>query len=328
MIWTATANGNIDYVNQRFIQYFNLPEKGFKPSSVLSRIFTEDRKKFIEAWRKSIRIGSDLHIEIRLDNYLGNSEWHLIKAVRYVNEDGVITKWFGSCISTEEHVLALKAKDDFISIASHELKTPITSLKGTLQLMEKMKSSHPDPMMHKLVDRANRNVNKTISLIDDLLNVGRINEGQLYLNKKRSIIFEVINDCCNHIKNETDFDILVKGDPSIEADVDEGRIEQVIINLINNAIKYAPESVIIEVSYEKTGQEIKVSVTDQGPGIPLEKLPHLFERYYQVESNNGGKTGLGLGLYICAEIIKKHNGEMGVESEPGKGSTFWFTLPA
>nr|WP_260170786.1 PAS domain-containing sensor histidine kinase [Mucilaginibacter lappiensis] len=328
MIWTANADGDIDYVNQRFVQYFNLPERNFNLSSVASRIFKEDRKKFLNAWRESIRAGTDLHIEIRLDNYQGNSEWHLIKAVPYINQDGLVTKWFGSCISTEEHIMALKAKDDFISIASHELKTPITSLKGTLQLMDKIKNNHPDPLLHKMIDRANRNVNKTISLIDDLLNVSRINEGQLYLNKKRSVIFDLINDCCSHIKYETGYDILIEGDSSIEADIDEGRIEQVIINFINNAIKYAPESKLIEVGYEKNGQHVKIEVTDKGPGISPEKLFHLFERYYQVKNNSSGNAGLGLGLYICAEIIKKHNGKIGVKSELGKGSTFWFTLPA
>lgn len=328
MIWTATASGDIDYVNQRFVQYFNLPEKNFSLPSILSRIFTEDRKKFIKAWAESIRSGTDLHVEIRLDNYLNNKEWHLVKAVPYINEDGLVTKWFGSCISTEEHVIALKAKDDFISIASHELKTPITSLKGTLQLMDKMKNGYPDPLMHKMIDRANRNINKTISLIDDLLNVGRINEGQLYLNKKRSVISELIKECCSHIKYETGYDLLIEGDSSIVADIDEGRIEQVIINFINNAIRYAPESKLIYIGYEKSGSKIKISVTDQGPGISPEKLPYLFERYYQVKNNKSGDAGLGLGLYICSEIIKKHNGEIGVESALGKGSTFWFTLPA
>jgi signal transduction histidine kinase len=327
MTWTATADGEIHYVNQRFVQYFNLPEKNFNLSLILLKIHAEDRKKFIEAWIESLKTGTDLHIEIRLNNYLNKIEWHLIKAMPYINDDGHITKWFGSCINTEQHAIALKAKDDFISIASHELKTPITSLKGTLQLMDKMKNNHPDPAMHKMIERANRNVNKTISLINDLLNVSRINEGQLHLNKKPAIIADLINECCSHIKYETGYDILVEGDSSIELDIDEGRIEQVIINFVNNAIKYAPESKVIYVNYKKNAQKIKISVTDKGPGISSEKLPHLFERYYQVDNAHSGNSGLGLGLYICAEIIKKHNGEIGVESELGKGSTFWFTLP-
>jgi two-component system CheB/CheR fusion protein len=194
--------------------------------------------------------------------------------------------------------------------------------------MDKMKNNHPDQLMHKMIDRANRNVNKTISLIDDLLNVSRINAGQLHLNKKKTAIADLITECCSHFKHETGYDILIEGDSPIELDIDEGRIEQVIINFVNNAIKYAPESKEIQVSYKKNGQKIKISVTDKGPGILPEKLPYLFERYYQVENTHGGNSGLGLGLYICSEIIKKHNGDIGVESEPGKGSTFWFTLPA
>ena len=100
-----------------------------------------------------------------------------------------------------------------------------------------------------------------------------------------------------------------------------------MINFVNNAIKYAPESKEIRVNIKKVNDLVKVSVTDEGPGITEDRVPHLFDRYYRVDSTGLKYSGLGLGLYISAEIIKKHKGEIGVYSEPGKGSTFWFTLP-
>ena len=100
-----------------------------------------------------------------------------------------------------------------------------------------------------------------------------------------------------------------------------------MINFINNAIKYAPKSTEILIKIHKTVNEVKVSVIDKGPGIPLDKMEHLFNRYYRVYNSGSKYTGLGLGLYICSEIIKKHGGKIGVDSELGNGSAFWFILP-
>lgn len=100
-----------------------------------------------------------------------------------------------------------------------------------------------------------------------------------------------------------------------------------VINFVNNAIKYAPKSKEILINIERLNDKAKISVIDKGPGIASDEISHLFKRYYQVDHKGGQYSGLGLGLYICAEVIKKHNGEIGVESELGKGSAFWFTLP-
>lgn len=154
-----------------------------------------------------------------------------------------------------------------------------------------------------------------------------MNEGQIHLNKQIFVISEVINESCHYIRIEGKYTIIIEGDMQLQVNADVERINQVMINFVNNAIKYAPESKIIKVYIEKVNDMAKVSVTDQGPGITADKLIHLFDRYYRVETHGIQGSGLGLGLYICAEIIKKHNGLIGVNSELGKGSTFWFTLP-
>jgi signal transduction histidine kinase len=119
----------------------------------------------------------------------------------------------------------------------------------------------------------------------------------------------------------------MSGDKNLDVEVDAYKIEQVLINLINNAIKYANGSFEILISVTRSGAVAKVAVTDKGPGIQPEVIPHLFERYYRVDPAGRQYSGLGLGLYISSEIVKKHGGQIGVESELGKGSTFWFTLP-
>jgi len=218
-------------------------------------------------------------------------------------------------------------KDDFISIASHELKTPITSLKASLQLMDRMKDAPSPQMLPKLIEQANRSMQKISSLIEDLLNVSRANETKLNLNKTTFTAAEMLNNCCNHIRVAGKYNLKVTGDENLQMHADEHAIDQVVVNLVNNAVKYAPESLEVILNVEREGDFAKISVTDKGPGIAPDKIPRLFDRYYQAEASGFQNSGLGLGLYICSEIIKRHGGKIGVDSEVGKGSTFWFTVP-
>lgn len=221
----------------------------------------------------------------------------------------------------------LKQKDDFISIASHELRTPITTLTASLQLLNKMKDNPSAKMLPTLVEQANKSLNKVNTLIKDLLNVTQLNNGQLHLNKSWIILAELVEDCCPHVRSEGVYSIRTEGDMDLKVHIDVQRIDQVIVNFVNNAIKYAPESKDILINIEKMNDTAKVSVTDRGAGIAADKIPNLFNRYYRVEDNENQYSGLGLGLYISGEIIKRHDGRIGVESDVGKGSTFWFVLP-
>lgn len=137
----------------------------------------------------------------------------------------------------------------------------------------------------------------------------------------------VIDECCLHVTSEGLFNIKTGGDLDAEVEADSERVQQVIINLVNNAMKYAYSNKEIEINVLQMPGEVKVSVTDHGPGIEKEKIPYLFDRFYRADGSSGQYSGLGLGLYIAAEIIKRHQGEIGVESELGQGTTFWFTLP-
>ncbi|HEY0899599.1 MAG TPA: HAMP domain-containing sensor histidine kinase, partial [Sphingobacteriaceae bacterium] len=218
-------------------------------------------------------------------------------------------------------------KDDFISIASHELKTPITSLKASIQLLERLKNNPTSPMLPNLINQASASLNKVSLLINDLLNASKVMEGQLVLNKTEFVVAELIEDSIFHAKAAGNIDVQIEGDMDVKVFADAHRIDQVIVNFVNNAIKYAPDSKVLRIAIERTEQGAKVSVIDQGAGIPEEKLSHLFNRYYRADEKGQPYSGIGLGLYICSEIIKRHHGKVGVESEVGKGSTFWFIIP-
>jgi len=217
-------------------------------------------------------------------------------------------------------------KNDFIGIASHELRTPITSVKASLQMLDKIKNNPSSELFSKLVERSNRGVQKTIDLLNDLLSVSRINEGQFHLKKHDFDLSKLLAANADNLQLGEARKIELRAAPEITINADKNMVEQVIVNFINNAVKYAPQSKNIILLLERNGGMVKLAVKDSGPGIAAEKIPHLFERYYRAD-HSGQQAGLGLGLYICAEIIHKHGGEVGVESELGKGSTFWFTLP-
>ena len=218
-------------------------------------------------------------------------------------------------------------KTEFFSIASHELKTPITSLKASVQLLNKIKDTPSDELFSRLIEQCNKSTVKISSLVESLLNASQMRAGQLHLHKKTFIIAEMLRQCCNHVRCSGRHSLIFTGDEELKIYADENRIDQVVVNFVNNAAKYAPDSREIYLIAEKLNGIAKVSVKDNGPGISADKLPHLFERYYRADYDGVQYSGLGLGLYISAEIIKRHGGQIVVDSEAGKGSTFWFTLP-
>ena len=325
--WTNTFEGEITFYNQRWYDYTGLDSEQTTAWGWRKAIHPDDLQFTLDQF-KTIRKSRDGgEFQVRIKSTDGTYLWHLCRLMPINNEEGEVQLWVGTATDIHELRLLQQQKDDFISIASHELKTPITTLKASLQLLNQMKDNPSHKMLPTLIGQANKSLNKVTVLVEDLLNATKVNEGQLHLNKKLIVIAELIDECCNYIHMEGIYTIVTEGDLQLQVYADAERMNQVIINFINNAIKYAPESKIIKVCIEKINDMAKVSVTDKGPGITADKLTHLFDRYYRVETQGIQGSGLGLGLYICAEIIKKHDGQIGINSELGKGSTFWFTLP-
>lgn len=253
-------------------------------------------------------------------------KWIRLQGNVHYDSEGNVKKLLGTVMDITALKQIQQQKDDFISIASHELKTPLTSLKASLQLLDRMKGN-PTALLPRLIEQSNRSMEKISELVEELLNVTRINEGKVMLNKKKFNLAHLLDECCSHVLQLGTHELVVEGEKNLEIIADENRIQQVIINFINNAIKYAPQSRQIFLAIEHKTDSVKVSVRDTGPGIPADKLPYLFERYYRVDPKGVQASGLGLGLYISADIIERHDGKIGVESKEGIGSTFWFMLP-
>jgi PAS domain S-box-containing protein len=226
-----------------------------------------------------------------------------------------------------EEVKALNdKKDEFIGLASHELKTPLTSISGYLQIISRLKS---DAESQKFIDKTIHQVKKLTSLVSDLLDVSKIEAGKLQLGIEQFDIKPVVDGAIELIKHSNNnYNILLQTSiDSLTVNGDPHRLEQVLINLLTNAIKYSPGSDIVEVFLNTTENTVNIGVKDYGVGIPADKLTQVFSRFYRIEGANPNISGLGIGLYLSHEIVTRHKGKIWVESELGKGSTFWLSLP-
>jgi signal transduction histidine kinase len=223
----------------------------------------------------------------------------------------------------------MNKKDEFLSIASHELKTPLTSIKAAIQFIDRITFNNEETRkIYPFIAKANSQVNRLTEIVRDLLDVSKINAGKLELKLADFALSEAIVEAQDGIYNDArGYEIVVDGDQDAAVKADKFRIEQVLINLMTNAFKYSPGKKTIFIHVTKAEKFVKVEVEDKGIGIPKDKIPFIFERFFRVQETSQNFPGLGLGLYISYEIVKRHGGEMGVESEEGQGSIFWFTLP-
>ncbi len=216
-------------------------------------------------------------------------------------------------------------KNEFIALASHELKTPLTTTKGYLQIVER---SEIDQVGRRFLTKALKQLERINALIAELLDISKIEAGKLSFHFETFDMSEMILDIVEtfHFSSQTHtvFVHNIHGDYTVRAD--RQRIEQVIINLLTNAIKYSPDANNVHVTLECSALEVNVQVTDEGLGMSREQQEKVFTRFYQVEGTSK-MTGLGLGLYLSKEIVERHGGHIGVNSELGKGSTFYFSIP-
>ncbi|MCR4324213.1 MAG: MASE1 domain-containing protein [Candidatus Curtissbacteria bacterium] len=222
-----------------------------------------------------------------------------------------------------------RRKDDFIIIASHELKTPITSAKIFVQILKKhFKNTKDKKLVHYLTTIEDQ-IDKLTDLIGELLDVSKAHVGKIILNKERFVVDDLINQIVNEIQqHESGRKIVVSHDAKRKVLADRVRIGQVLVNFINNALKYSPEDRDVYVSSEVFNNKVVVYVKDAGIGIRREHQGKIFDRFYRVDDRDKkGGQGFGIGLYISAEIIRRHGGSIGVSSKKDQGSTFFFTLP-
>ncbi|HVS79731.1 MAG TPA: HAMP domain-containing sensor histidine kinase [Candidatus Paceibacterota bacterium] len=221
----------------------------------------------------------------------------------------------------------LQKKDDFISIASHELKTPLTTLKIYIQALQNFAAERGDSDYAPFLEKVDQQASKLNDLVENLLDIARI-EGAKMRYVMRPFDLDALMRACaedSRIASEQ-HEIRISGQVGIPVYGDRDRIAQVITNLLTNAVKYSPDMNVIDVSLALAGARARVDIRDYGIGIPRDKQAKIFEKFYRV-TEGVSFPGMGVGLYISAQIVAQHGGRLEVKSEPGNGSTFSFTLP-
>lgn len=321
--FTLNHEGVVNFVNKKWFDYSSSDQE-------FPETHPEDLK-IQEEFLQCTREGKALESEFRIKNRdSGDYRYHLLRmSPVYQNEK--VKNWVGTFTDIDDQKKVEKEKDEFLSIASHELKTPLTSIKAFIQLLERKMTRDETNTDVVFVKKALDQIEKLNTLITDLLDVSKIENGKLKINKEHSDLEQLINNTVDTIL-QTSNNRNIKIDRNFEnrkqlIPLDILRIEQVLINFLTNAIKYSPENNQIIVTTSTNESEVKVSVTDFGIGISPLKQDAVFRKFYRVEESSVQFQGMGIGLFICSEIIKQHNGTIGIVSKLNQGSTFYFTLP-
>lgn len=318
---TMQSNAQFKY------NYGYMPDEEFNYPDLFEAMLPDYREPVKALVQEAIRTNGIYKAEYPVKWRDGSIHWIQANGRPRYDEKGIANRMVGMTADITDKKLLEQRKDDFLSVASHELKTPLTAVKASIQLLNRIKDRPYSQTHVKLIEQSEKSIEKMSMLVDDLLNMSKMGHDQLSLELSRFNISEMLNNSCNHVRFEDEYRIILNCNDQLEIFADRNRIEQVLTNFVNNAVKYGKNSKQIYVDVEDVDDHIKVSVKDFGHGIAESAIPFIFDRYYRAVNLEKSYSGLGLGLYICSEIIKKHSGKIGVESKIGEGSTFWFTLP-
>jgi two-component system CheB/CheR fusion protein len=312
----------------------------------LQAIHPKDRAIAAASWTHAVTEQRYYEIELRILGADGEYRRFLVRAAPITDASGAVREWVGSCTDLTEPLRRVGAHADLreqerlareaaereriLIVVAHELRNPLTGIKTVLQMTQRH-VERAEPISQAQLETLARGVHRMEALVKDLLRASRPKGERQELDCDRRDLREL----CRHVVQDQrivtgrEVTLAVPRKPAL-ADVDSDRMTQVLSNLISNAHKYSPAETPIGVRLAIRGGYGHISITDDGPGIPLDAQEHLFQRFYRVpgiEAIHEADGGLGLGLSICRELVELHKGNIGVESLPGRGSTFWVTVP-
>ncbi|MGI4020532.1 MAG: sensor histidine kinase [Janthinobacterium lividum] len=293
------------------------------------QIYTEDRQLVRQAFTKALKSGT-LEVQCRVILPDLRMHWLLIFGETKYDESGHPCRILGMMKNITNRKEVERHKDEFISTVSHELKTPITSIKAQTQILERKFSKSADPATAMMLQRITVQINRLNIIINDLLEAGRAESPVLPLRKEEFYFEKIVEETVAEIQRTTrTHQLIIENTNEITCIGDKERICQILSNLLTNAIKYSPGKDKVIVKVQEQHQQVCCSVQDFGLGIAPEKQGRIFERFYRVtDSYSGGMiSGFGLGLYISCELVKRLGGKIGLNSSPGKGSVFYFSVP-
>lgn len=333
-ISNALPTGEVTFFNQHWLDFAGMSFENMRDFGYHQMMHPDEIAKFQAGLAMAAKSGNSHVSEMRFKNTDGKYIWHLNIASPILNEEGQITMWVGSTTDIQSIKEEEQRKSDFVSMLSHELKTPVTSIKGHVQLLLRLLSKEAaTPILEKIgssLSRVDVLVVQLTALIGDMLDLSRIDAGRMDLKKEvfmiDHLVTEVVEDFrLSHQKHFFHLNVS-KG---VEISADRDRISQVLINLIANAVKYSPKSNMVDISLERVDTEVLIEIKDYGIGIEERDQKNIFERFFRVEGQTEKYySGFGIGLFLAHNIVAMHNGRISVQSEKGKGSVFTVHLPA
>lgn len=324
------AEDRIFVASPRLKEFFGFePDEEVPYEAAINQIHPDYRQAAADLVEASFQTGKRFDMEYPVVGYHdGRIRW--VRGIGTIQRDTDGKGYFtGVLHEITERKQDEQRKNDFIAMVSHELKTPLTSLTGIVQLLQRKLKDAEDNFVSSALDKAQKQIRKMIVMINGFLNVSRLESGKIQLDKQDFDLILLIKEAVEDTElTSVDHDFSMPVHPAIQIHADRDKIGSVISNLLSNAVKYSPKGKLIELDTVVSDGMVTVRVKDQGMGIKQQNIRQLFDRYYRVESDHTQNiAGFGIGLYLSSEIIAHHGGEIGVESESGKGSTFWFKLP-
>jgi len=328
-VWELNLQTNI-VLTKKGIDLPGFPKSGEKwtVEEYLQLLLPEDRQLGIDAITEAQHTGKfDVQLRVQLED--GAIHWVRGTGKVYNDDNGKPKHIIGTTQDITASVELDQRKNDLITTISHELKTPVTALKATTQVLERKFAPSNDTSTHGMLKKMNKQLTRLTTLIHDLLDVSRIEGGKIQLGKTDFLFYDLIEDIVSDIQRITpSHEIIIENEKLIHCHSDRERLGQVLTNLLTNAIKYSPGKSKVIISATSNTKEVVCSVRDFGIGIPKEKQPYIFDRFFRViGEQNYAFQGIGLGLFISAEIIKRLDGRIWVTSKPNEGSTFYFSVP-
>lgn len=316
---TVNKDLRFTYVNNKAQKYLDKPAAELLGKR-LKNVFSTRESVFLKKVEKVLATKNSMVIE---DFSPLLKMWLQIHI--YPTRDGA-SIYFNDITEKKE---SEKRKDDFISVASHELRTPVTSIYSLSQLINKKLTTNSDASLKKYSLMIEKQADRLVKLCNDLLDVKRFQNKRLALNLEKTDLYLFIKQTVTTYNNSNGtHTISFHGKQKYFVRIDKERFTQVMVNLMNNAVKYSPDSKKVAVRLTSDKGHLIISIRDYGPGIEKKHQKNIFSQFYRIkQSSSNQQEGLGLGLYISSEIIKKHGGQLWVESEISKGSTFFIKLP-
>ena len=357
VVWMAADEGRVFYYNDRIEMYsgaHRLPDGSWSWDGI---VHPDEKESTHLAWQTAVRNAAVYEMEHRLLMKDGQYRWHLSRAIPQKNEEGEVLTWFGTAtdihqqktfaeklemevaVRTAELQQAVEElsdqkkkdeqKNEFINIASHELKTPLTIAQGYLNLAALLLQEQKIEDLPGSIQKAGTALQRLNNIITDFLDVNKMQHGKLLLNYAPFDFYEILTETVDFTRQTfPGYPITIQGvRGKLTVQGDGERMRHVLSNLLNNAIKYSPAGSPVLVTVTVTSNQLQVAIKDYGIGIAQEDIPFIFDRYFRVKEVAMVYQGMGIGLYLSAAIVHRHNGKIWVDSEKGKGSSFYFSIP-